>query len=902
MRGFLDEVASLLLKHDLAQQVVIVPSERAGHALKLGIGKQVGISTRLPAIFTMSSWIESLHSARKLDETEIVLVLHQAVSGVNPNVAFEEFLSWSGDLLSDFNAVWQSMRDPNQVFINLRDAKELEGWEPIEWSYDLPNQGMIQKQFETFWSELPAYFEAFENRLNELNLCTAAKASADMARSADLLSNTGNLTYWFVGLNSVNPAEEQIIRRFLNRGNGKVVWDADSFYIHKEHDAGWFLYKNMQSMGAGEILPGSYFTGIQKEIEIIGAAGNQLQCETVADLLKEMPEEDQNETLVVAADEKLAPMLYGALPQDEINFNFSLGFPLRSTPEWSLFDLILQAYNDAILSGTYPVFYAKHINDLLKHPLMPDYVRSKQFTGRFAYIKADTANTNLPKAFELSEIAASNSSMLLKTLLSICESVDNEIKDSISGAAWQMIAEMVRSLIVVRQRHLGDYPVSFWIQQIRKKATSLSLNVKGERENGVQIMGVLESRLLSFKNVIFISLNEGVMPASQNASGFIPFDLRKHFGMPVTKDRENIYAYNFYRLIQRAEKVWLVWNSNENEQLGTTEASRYIKQLEHELGEATNVQFSRQARGNKIEPFDSRINEVAKSNFVLQQLDLLCKSGFSASALNKYLICPVNFYLEYILGLKEPKDPEEMGHDTFGTLVHTALEELYKPVVGEQLTVAHIKKMKPRIDSILEGIFRKEFGVSGAIKGKHYLNLQVAAKYVERALDSELKSLYDARKIRLISLEDNLSVELTIPTPNGVKAVKLKGKIDRIDEFDGVLRIVDYKTGSVKGPDLKVGDMGELIQSAQHQKQLQLMLYALLYLDNFSEYDQVQSGILSIRNASAGVQVLRLGDKGIISRDESNIFRQEIIKLIAEILHPEVPFVRNPTPAFGTTF
>ena len=409
-------------------------------------------------------------------------------------------------------------------------------------------------------------------------------------------------------------------------------------------------------------------------------------------------------------------------------------------------------------------------------------------------------------------------------------------------------------------------------------------------------MGVLETRVIDFETIIITSVNEGVLPKSKSEQSFIPFDVKQHFSLPTYQDKAAIFSYHFYRLLHRAKNIYLVYNT-ENDTFGSGEKSRFLTQLE-----ISRKDISQYFVSPKINIENTKLKEIPKTKALLVSLKELGVKGISPSALSSYINNPIGFYYQKTLKIKEIEEVEEtVAVNTMGTVIHNTLEELYKPLVNEILNEESIKKMRLIAPDLVQKYFIKEYKNGDITKGKNKLIFEVSKKLIDRFLIKELSEIKEGKQIKIIALEQKLSAKIKIDLVD--EPIKLHGIIDRVDEVDGVVRILDYKTGNVTATQLKMADFSKMSEDYKYTKALQVMLYAYLYVENNQITKPIESGIISMRNIKEGFLKMNFSAKPKapdyeVSSTRIEAFLEELKRLLTEIYNPEIPFIENPNKIF----
>jgi hypothetical protein len=417
----------------------------------------------------------------------------------------------------------------------------------------------------------------------------------------------------------------------------------------------------------------------------------------------------------------------------------------------------------------------------------------------------------------------------------------------------------------------------------------------GEPLSGLQIMGILETRTLDFKRVIYTSVNEGVLPKSKSTDAFIPFDIRKQAGLPTHHDREALFAYHFYRLLQAPDKIDLLYSVQATD-FKPADSSRYLRQLEWEWRTKNpRVKWQEHATGAPLRAHGPGI-EIEKTPDVLEDVRAYLEKGISPSGLNTFLESPLDFYYQYVIGIRESEEPEEdIAANTFGDIIHNVLETLYSPFVGAVLTTKNLAEMKSAIRPELEKHYKKKFGNSYKY-GRTLISFHVAESFVKDVVAFDRKHLESGFPITLLGLEERLTGQITV---DGM-TINFKGFADRIDRTNGVVRIIDYKSGKVDPLDVTVDNLSSE-KLRKKPKAIQLLLYADMYRKAHPEAPEIRSSNLSFRNMKAGLLTVssrESGKKQPVSEANITDFEEVIETIIREIMNPEVPFTANPDYAF----
>ena len=421
-----------------------------------------------------------------------------------------------------------------------------------------------------------------------------------------------------------------------------------------------------------------------------------------------------------------------------------------------------------------------------------------------------------------------------------------------------------------------------------------TLDFQGEPLQGLQIMGMLESRVLDFETVIISSVNEGVLPSGKSNNSFIPFDIKIEQNLPTYKEKDAVYTYHFYRLIQRAKNVYIIYNT-EPDVLNGGEKSRFITQMEiegiHDLNHTIVTP--------KVLSIPTLVNRVRKTENVIQKVKALAKKGLSPSSLTNYIRNPLDFYYQKVLGIREKELVEEtVAANTLGTVVHETLKDLYLPLLGQYLSVDLIESIKSKIEALVKKHFQLVYKEGDLRKGKNLIIFEIAKRYVFNFLNTEINDLKNGNTIKVLHVEIDVDTQIQIEDLGF--SVTLNGQIDRIDQYNDTLRIIDYKTGNVQSNKVEIINWEDLTTDYdKYSKSFQVLMYAYILNANKPFTQPVEAGVISFKNLSSGF--LKFGKKEkqygkkdtAITQDILESFSVELKKLILEIFNPVIDFIEK---------
>ncbi|WP_066222680.1 PD-(D/E)XK nuclease family protein [Formosa haliotis] len=914
MTTFIEEVITNLQEQglNLSELKFILPSKRAGTFLKQQLSKSTQQTMFAPEILSIEEFVESISGIKTISNTELLFQFYNTFLTLNTQSepdSFEVFSKWAQVLLQDFNEVDRYLIPQDKIFAYLSAIQELK-----RWSVETEITEFV-KNYLAFWNKLLEYYTHFSQHLldNKLGYQGLIYRQANAEVKAYVAQNSTQ--HIFLGFNALNTAEESIIQYLLEDTNAQIFWDVDkTFFENPIHDAGLFTRQHAKHWNYFKTHPFQWITDnykTQKSIQVVGVPKNISQAKYIGSILKDISKTKKNleSTAIVLGNEELLLPVLNSIPNEVKTLNVTMGFPLKSIPLASLFESLFNLHKNNPKS-----FYFKDVISILSH----QYIRPLFILNEKDY------------ATQLIETIQTNNIVFLtdKKLLALCEPFKELITVLFGG--WRNNAgealKQVRSLIFILKTYLDlnkeehvlslEYTFRFHelfneldrlhttynyfqsistLHQVYKELlSSETLDFQGEPLQGLQIMGMLESRVLDFETVIISSVNEGILPAGKSNNSFIPFDVKIEYNLPTFKEKDAVYTYHFYRLLQRAKNVYIIYNT-ESDVLTGGEPSRFITQLELE-----NIHPLKHITAMPNVPIgEQKLKMVSKTPLVIERLKALAAYGFSPSSLTSYMRNPMDFYFQKVLKVEEYNEVEEtVAANTLGTVVHNTLEDFYKPLEGTFLTVEHVKDMKSKIGKTVLYHFKKAFNDGDISTGKNLISFEIAKRYVSNFINSEIKELEAGRKIKILAIEaDFKQVPITIaelPFP-----VTIGGKVDRVDEYDGTTRIIDYKTGSVTQNQVEIIDWDDLTTDYdKFSKPFQILCYAYMMHTSGKLNFPLEAGIISFKNLSNGFLKFTTKDKSgkgaikdsLITEETIKLFEEQLKQLILDIFNTDVNF------------
>ena len=933
MLPFLQKTAQYLVStfnDDLGTLCIVLPNRRGGLFLRKYLAAEVGKVTWAPTILSIEDFITGISGLQEVETLRLLFELyevHREIEGKNAQT-FEEFLRWGPQLLTDFNEVDRYLADAKELFSTLTEARAISLW-------NLDGQPLtdFEKKYLRFYESLHGYYEKLTSRLLAKN---QAYQGLGFRHAAKNIETTKDNLPWrhiiFAGFNALTKAEEIIIGTLRNDGKATLLWDADQYYLeNRQQEAGDFLRHWLRKWPVKEPMwISDDFAASEKQIEIIGSPDPVGQVKYCGHLLQELAKIGQagEKTAVVLLDEGLLIPLLNSIPDEVDALNITAGLPLNQTPLASLFETVFRLHlNTArftyLTSKGIKKYYFKDVLKLLQHPYIHRMAQRMMHGNRFVFDETiDRIRLGHQVFIGIEEITSLNTGLFSANLAFMEEMFVSWAKPADAIACFKSMIENLKASIVepmemeylfafskiVHQlgNLLADFPselkIPAFYELYRQVITGTSLPFYGEPLKGVQLMGMLETRTLDFENIIILSCNEDLLPSSKVNTSFIPFDIKTSFGLPTYRNKDSVYAYHFYRLIQRAQHAWILYNT-EPDQLGGGDRSRFLRQIASELPAYNPRIIIRESVLTSPIPKGELppAIEIPKTGDVLASLEEKAMKGFSATSLNSYRNCALKFYYSEIAGIKEPEDVDDtIDPAVLGSAVHEALNKLYKPFVDHPLTRENLSAMEKISDEAVDKAFEKKFKGSDITYGKNLLLVSVAKLMIKRYLQYEadqLEELGKSGKSCTVALLEQL-VETTISMPYRDKElnIRLKGFIDRVDKMDGWWKIIDYKTGTTEPKQVKVKDWEELAVNPDLNIGFQLLMYGYLLAARFRNPISSSAGIVSLKRINAGFTAVSVpGEEpgkvtSILDEQSAGRFKEVIRRILAEVYDLTSPF------------
>ena len=912
---FLDQIAKVIIEdysNDLSNTVVILPNKRAKIFLIEALKNQIEKNIICPKIISIEDFIQEISAIRSIDPIELVFEFYEVylkLTDVKNQQSFDLFANWAKMLLQDFNEIDRYLLDANHVLSYLKDIEDIK-----KWGIEVENKTKLLENYIDFWKLLPNYYQTLYNHLLQKGIGYQGLIYREAVNKLKSFSKSvPNTKYIFAGFNALNAAEEKIVQSLLESNHAKIYWDIDQTFLNDPyHDAGLFIRRFKDKWIHYKSKPFEWvandFLKDKKNINIIGTPKTIGQAKIVGGIIDELITNDPmislDKVAIVLGDENmLIPLLY-SLPSSVGALNITMGFSSKNNPAQIVIAKLFKMHTAALSrnSKNY-VFYYKDVLGILTHPLIEPYSNTSELVKtiiqyNYTFIthqKIMELNPNPSDLFLLlfgkweegSLKLLGDISQLLQTIKGNLSN-DNE-EEKITKAFVFSIFKVINKLISYYSKydHIDHIDT---LHAIYKQVIDLAeVSFEGEPLNGLQIMGVLESRVLDFETVIITSLNEGKLPAGKSQNSFIPYDVKRELDLPTFKEKDAIYTYHFYHLLQRAKNVYLLYNT-ESEGLDAGEKSRFITQLQVEYSDKHNLM---PAIYNAVIP--EKANQpmvIPKSESVMARLKEIAENGFSPTTLTSYIRNPIQFYFQRILKIREVEEVEEnIALNTLGTIIHETLKSMYDPFIVKFISESDILNCIKQIDAEVMKQFKLVYKEGEIKKGRNLLAFEVAKRNVYNFLKVELESILSGDAIKILALEQRY--ERTFEHPSLPFPIKIGGSVDRIELRNGVLRIIDYKTGRVDKGTVTLSTWTDLTKDIANEKIIQVLAYAFMYQEMALEHP-MEAGIISFKNLKSGFLPFTFKEgkelNTIISKETIDQYLEQITFLLVEIFDQNIPF------------
>lgn len=891
-----EEIISLRNDYNYSDFTVIFPTRRAALIFKITFAQQLHHASLLPSVYSISDFIAHYTPQRIVEKKELLLQFYTIYKKHFRETDFRTFAPWGEMILSDFDEADRYLIDHQTLFADLKSYKEIESlFQDDEQQAEqlrkffamfLQEPTKLQQKFAEIWNKLPLLYEELFSQLQAENKTTEGHAMNKMALSPETyFAGLNTSTTVFAGFYALTPAEKNIFE-FVQQRKGLIRWDADEYYVDSPDQEAGLFFRNNTLIQKEFKHKSNLFRTLEKNVRITGVPLVTGQVKYMGQQLKKMLKENKlnpDKTAIVLNDESLLPQVLQSIPEEIEELNITMGYPYSNTQMFRFVHLLEELKRMSVIKGKKTLLHFQSFLHLLQHPysaLIPAWMNDNT-EGHGTYIPMEEL---IDDAKYFLEQWLLNENVFEKHL-----AVYNKITvylQSVKSGELNVAAFMLNELeelnaLTNRYKNILDYHSQEML--IEELYNTTRIPFSGEPVKGLQIMGFLETRVLDFENIFVLNANEGSLPKTNRHHSFIPYTLRKSFNLPTYTEQDAISAYHFWRLLQRASHIELLYNTQTNEFAGG-ERSRYLLQLFYEIkSRLSNWNISHELiipplqKINYINPEIKRSEELTKELKKLYNTD---KLKFSATSLQSFIYCSLQFYFSYIKKIKEPDSfDEEIDGAVVGEILHQAIQNLYDVEKNKTFNKKDAALMKKKIQPLVLEAIRQKFDKHYQHRGYTFIIEKIIEKYIERIVDTDLT----LPPFEIIETEKSHEVKLTLK--DNVSAT-IKGKFDRIDKTAEGFRIVDYKTG--KDELQSKYSIEQIFSEPKYKINLQLMLYN--WLAERSNYNgSITSGIYPLRSISSKkLETISPSDW----RSHSELFDFSLKRLLEEIIF-EADFVQT---------
>lgn len=926
--AFIQNIIDYIFKnYDLSKDIVevVFPNKRASIHFKRQIVSQLSKTSWIPITSSVQQAMEKWSGLHLVDSLDVALELMSINDkDANNKVLKQNFFGLASQMAKDFDEIDQYNVDAKNLFESLNEVKIIENYTFSEYTLSNEDSYKAQSKYLHFFSSLINYYSAlrlnlFSRKVGYYGMITRCLSELP---TDELVKRIDGKKIVFAGFNALTTTEEDVVVRLVENGNAVMLWDLDEYYINdKKQEAGRFANdffakhrnlagkKDYDNEHHGISFIGNALSTAEKEINVISVSGSSVQ----ANALQLMMEKRENSVVVLADEALLIPTL-NSLPDSVGEINVTMGYPFANTPLYGFIDQIFRFQHSLSdskidlwpLASFCDADFIKLVFNGKDYDSLMSWLKDKQSSSDLSlHVKdfssigisddnqEDGASEDLARFLTLSSTKWIDSKDCIENLKSILRVSLQKIKDesyfvknqiSVAGKVLNKVESLIKKYDSVEILDL-----QMLILQIGRE---MSIAMKGKAD-GLQVMGLLETRNLDFDVVNMLSVNEGVIPKNKNSNSLIPYDVRKYYNLPTYNQQQAVYAYHFYRLLHNAKKINLFYNSL-SDSSGLGEPSRFIRQIEYELVKKNpKVKLQHFQYKSPIINLKSNIISVDKDDTMLKKITKL-----SPTSISTYLRCSLQYYWKYIMNINCDEVNEEIQMNVIGSIIHNTLDELYRNFGNEIVTESKFLEVRNQyLDKCYQNALRNNNFRNGLPKtGFNSIIASVIDTMISRFLENE-HNIVKENSLRILCTEKELSFHLN--------NVELHGFADRIDLLNDKLRVIDYKTGSVNPYDVSISGNAKQLQD-MHDKSIQLIMYKYLFIKMLNsntlgldealiahiEEENIVPGIIALQKMSNGVFELKVNNADLANDFEAQcdiMFEQ----LISDIFDKNNPFTQT---------
>ena len=862
-------------KTDLKSTCFVLPNKRSSYEFKKILSQTISGPVFVPNIDSIDSLIKKISGLKEIKKSYLENEVYQLYNQRKKTHLKEENydINVVNAFLKDSSEIEQNLLNVGDIMSDLIELNKIKYWGENNSRTNIK---------QNFLKNLASLYNEFKLKLNNQGLGTKGMCYSEAVVNLEYYkkANTNN-RYFFIGLNALSKAEEIIIKELIQINSGDIYWDIDSLsFKNRNHSASFHIRKyrkewSFYSKNKFKWLNEDFNS--KKTISIIEAQGDVGQAKEVGRILSEAKNNLEGTTAIVLGDENLIGPTLQYFPknlnEDQVDFSVPVKESGIKHLVSNLLDLKIEQKN---FTST------KLINEILYCTVL-----QKALGNKYHHINNSCSrNTRSDKVYHSVVFKKwLNSKEVLKELNYILKFLTN--KGRLNEFEIQELNLILIELgEIERLNSEKSMNPSRLKQLINSFIKEISVSYKSKKDSKINFMGMLESRALDFETVIFTSVNEGVMPKGKNYESLLPYDLKVKHNLQTHNEKDRIYSYHFYRLIQRAKNIFLIYNS-QDEGLRKSEKSRFIHQLELEKNKNHKIEYYKPE--SNFENSET-IVLLEKTPAALKRIKEISLKGFSPSSLESYIKNPKDYYFQKLLNLKtEEVDEGFASHKIIGLVFHETIEFLYKPFIGKHLEKKALKESLLNTDKVLKLSFVRNNEPFDS--GKNLIIFEVIKSALKTFINNEIEDLNNGNGIKIIALEKSIKGALKL---NQDSEVLITGIIDRVDERNGITRVIDYKTGLVSSSNLTIKDMSLICKDPLRTKAMQLMCYSWMYFRS-TKCEKISAGIISFRNLSKGLMTLKIknSQSDLIDNLSIDNFEEELKNLVIKIMDPNVDFIAS---------
>ncbi len=891
MAQFIENVVKDLVQNqkNFINTTLVLPGKRPMLFFKQEFQRQAQ-NIILPQMKSIEELMSELSGLEIISGINLWFKAYQAYKKiVDKPDSFEDFIKWGPTVLKDFDDIDASLQPAHKVLDYLISVERISQWG--DGKIEIGKNEIIQNHL-TFWGIVSKLYFQLQQDLLDSKEGYAGMVFRIASEKVEEIVENRTSHYVFAGFNALTKAEQALIFRLEKENLATLYFDADKYYYENPNqEAGSFLRKYKEKIKPINWVVDEFSK--PKNLQTIGVAKQVGQAKYIADLIRNLNEDEIKNTALILADESILPSILNSLPENITHLNISMGIPLRSVPLAQFFKSIFELQMNREKLGKGTMFYFKNVLQILENKTLSLFSteESRKLIGDIR-LQNRIFNSQNSIQNSLGESIFKSIFHIPKSITEFIHHLKNWTDDLLHHPSMndllmkeylfffkKVFNQLHENLLSVDD--IKDYRTLFLLYN--KIVSSETISFIGEPLKGLQLMGLLETRLLNFDNIIMTSVNDEILPLGRQNNTFIPYDIRKQMKLNTFTENDSIYAYHFYRLIQRAKNAYFVYDT-EADGMGSGEKSRFLAQIKFESNHEVKETFA--APSFVTKPLKEII--VPKTDETMAKLQNWAEYGISPSSLSTYLRNPLDFYEQRVFNVNEVEEAEEIvSARTLGNIVHGALEDLYTPYIGHILHENDFKNIEKIKDKTLQEHFSKEYKDGHLDKGPNYLIYKIAERIVDGVLSKDTTTAKENEFV-IRALESKHEVDFALT--NG-KIVKLKGVIDRIDSVNNQIRIIDYKTGYAKDISVKTEEIETVYQKEDKAKQLQLIFYAhLFYADKENLTKDIELCIYPIKFPNKELIKLSVDKNTTIDYSIVENSTAPMSTLIEEILNQEIPF------------